>query len=53
MQNKASPSSSQDIRIQTTDGSGSFSAYLALPRGGTGPGLVLAQEIFGVNKTMR
>lgn len=53
MQNKASPSSSQDIRIQAADGSGSFGAYLALPRGGTGPGLVLAQEIFGVNKTMR
>ena len=53
MQNKASTSSSQDIRIQAADGSGSFGAYLALPRGGTGPGLVLAQEIFGVNKTMR
>ncbi|KQX86732.1 dienelactone hydrolase family protein [Variovorax sp. Root473] len=53
MQNKASTSSSQDIRVQAADGSGSFGAYLALPRGGTGPGLVLAQEIFGVNKTMR
>ncbi|PBI82893.1 Carboxymethylenebutenolidase [Variovorax boronicumulans] len=53
MQNKASTSSSQDIRIQAADGSGSFGAYLALPRGGTGPGLVLAQEIFGVNRTMR
>jgi carboxymethylenebutenolidase len=30
-----------------------FEAYLALPPGGRGPGLVLIQEIFGVNKIMR
>jgi len=30
-----------------------FDAYLALPPGGKGPGLVLIQEIFGVNKVMR
>ena len=41
------------ISIQATDGSGSFGAYLAVPKSGTGPGLVIAQEIFGVNKTMR
>lgn len=30
-----------------------FDAYLALPPGGRGPGLVLIQEIFGVNQVMR
>lgn len=43
----------QTIRITANDGSGSFDAYLALPKSGNGPGLVLAQEIFGVNQTMR
>ena len=43
----------QTIFIQAGDGSGAFSAYLALPQSGKGPGLVLAQEIFGVNITMR
>jgi carboxymethylenebutenolidase len=32
---------------------GSFSAYLAVPAATPAPGIVLAQEIFGVNKTMR
>ena len=41
------------VRIQAADGSGTFGAYLALPKSGSGPGLVIAQEIFGVNKTMR
>ena len=41
------------ISIQARDGSGRFGAYLALPKSGSGPGLVIAQEIFGVNKTMR
>lgn len=41
-----------DITIQSREG-GSFSAYLALPSGGRGPGLLLIQEIFGVNKVMR
>lgn len=44
---------STEITIAATDGSGSFSAYLALPAKRSGPGLVLAQEIFGVNATMR
>jgi carboxymethylenebutenolidase len=35
------------------DGSGSFRGYLATPASGNGPGLVLAQEIFGVNATMQ
>ena len=30
-----------------------FDAYVALPPGGKGPGLVLIQEIFGVNQVMR
>lgn len=42
-----------DITITATDG-GSFSAYLAKPAGaGPFPGLVLIQEIFGVNQVMR
>jgi len=32
---------------------GSFDAYLALPPAGRGPGLVLLQEIFGVNQHIR
>jgi carboxymethylenebutenolidase len=43
----------QYINMKAADGSGSFRGYLALPSSGTGPGLVLAQEIFGVNSTMR
>jgi carboxymethylenebutenolidase len=41
-----------DITITAADG-GSFSAYLAVPAETPAPGLVLAQEIFGVNKVMR
>lgn len=41
------------IRIAAADGSGTFDAHLVLPASGRGPGLVLAQEIFGVNATMR
>ncbi len=43
----------QTIHITAADGSGSFAGYLALPATGSGPGLVIAQEIFGVNATMR
>ena len=32
---------------------GSFDAYLALPPAGSGPGLLLYQEIFGVNEHIR
>lgn len=42
---------SQWIDIDTHDGS--FGAYLSLPRGGKGPGIVLLQEIFGVNQHIR
>jgi len=38
----------------TVSGSaGSFDAYLALPPAGSGPGLLLYQEIFGVNEHIR
>lgn len=40
------------IDIPTADG-GSFEGYLALPRGGKGPGILLIQEIFGVNPHIR
>ena len=39
------------ISIQAPDGR--FSAYLAVPEAGHGPGIVLLQEIFGVNANMR
>lgn len=38
------------VTITATDGSGSFSAYQA---GDKGPGILVIQEIFGVNKVMR
>jgi carboxymethylenebutenolidase len=41
-----------EVTIRAADG-GSFSAYLAAPKSGKGPGLVVIQEIFGVNKVMR
>jgi len=41
------------IEMNAADGSGQFSGYLALPASGGGPGLVIAQEIFGVNANMR
>lgn len=34
-------------------GGGGFKAYLAAPASGKGPGLVVIQEIFGVNEPMR
>ena len=44
---------SYTIEIQSTDGTGTFSAYVAEPASGKGPALVICQEIFGVNETMR
>lgn len=44
--------SNRYVKLQREDGS-SFDAYCVLPPGGHGPGLVLCQEIFGVNVTMR
>lgn len=43
--------SGQDIQIQGPDGN--FSAYLAKPASGHGPGVVVLQEVFGVNEVMR
>ena len=34
-------------------GGGTFGAYAALPSSGAGPGIILIQEIFGINQTMR
>lgn len=42
-----------NLTIQAADGSGSFSAYCALPASGSGPGIVVLQEIFGVNHFLR
>ncbi|QGZ63859.1 dienelactone hydrolase family protein [Paraburkholderia acidisoli] len=44
--------SGQWTQVKSRDG-GEFRAYTALPPEGSGPGLVLLQEIFGVNGTMR
>lgn len=40
------------MTIKAQDG-GSFSAYVARPASGKGPGVLCIQEIFGINKTMR
>lgn len=40
-----------DITINGPDGS--FGGYLAQPSAGSGPGVVVIQEIFGINKVMR
>jgi carboxymethylenebutenolidase len=39
------------IKIDTGDGM--MNAYLATPKGGSGPALIVIQEIFGVNQVMR
>lgn len=39
--------------IKADDKSGTFQGYVSLPASGKGPGLVIAQEIFGVNISMR
>ena len=44
--------SAKTIAIKAHDG-GSFSGYLGLPPGGRGPGLLVFQEIFGVNAHIR
>ena len=46
------PMSGQEIKLKAKDG-GSFMGYLAKPAKGHGPGLVVIQEIFGVNAVMR
>jgi len=44
--------SGTDITLTAADG-GQFSAYLAAPARAAGPGIVVLQEIFGVNHVMR
>ena len=41
-----------DVTIRAADG-GNFMGYLAVPGAGKGPGVVVIQEIFGVNAVMR
>lgn len=43
---------SSTISLPSADG-GTFSGYLSLPPTGSGPGIVLIQEIFGVNRHIR
>ena len=40
------------IKIDTGDGA-TFDGYLSLPPSGSGPGLIVVQEIFGVNASIR
>ena len=40
------------VKLKSSDG-GEFDAYLALPASGYGPGIVVLQEIFGVNQFLR
>ncbi len=44
--------SGMEITIKADDG-GEFMGYLATPESGNGPGVVVIQEIFGVNDVMR
>ena len=50
-----SPVRTEWIRVPTTGGAdgGGFDAFLATPPSGNGPGLLLLQEIFGVNAHIR
>ena len=43
--------SGKDISVRGADGS--FGGYLASPASGHGPGVIVIQEIFGVNKVVR
>lgn len=40
-------------RIAAPDGSGAFDAHVALPAAGSGPGLLVIQEIFGITHYVR
>ena len=41
------------VSITARDGSGTFNAYLSRPAQGSGPGMVVIQEIFGINEYVR
>ena len=50
------PAVSESPRYETVtanDGVGEFAAYCAVPESGSGPGILLFQEIFGINDNMR
>jgi carboxymethylenebutenolidase len=42
-----------EVQISATDGSGRFGAYVAMPKAAPAGAVVMIQEIFGVNATMR
>ncbi len=48
---RRNPLMGEFIKVKARDG-GKFRAYLATPEKGSGPGLVLVQEIFGINAFM-
>src|ERR1700676_4577811 len=48
----AVPMAGQWIDIAAANG-GTFKGYLTIPASGSGPGILLLQEIFGVNSSMR
>src|SRR5687767_1270723 len=39
--------------VRVTSGDGELDAYAAVPASGTGPGVLVFQEIFGINDNMR
>ena len=39
--------------VTASDGAGEFAAFAAIPEGGSGPAILLFQEIFGINDNMR
>lgn len=43
----------ETVQIEQFDQGGAFTGYLALPSSGRGPGIVVIQEIFGVNAGIR
>lgn len=44
---------SEFVSIAAKDGTGNFNAYVTRPSAGSGPGIVLIQEIFGINDFVR
>jgi carboxymethylenebutenolidase len=44
---------SLNATISATDGSGALGAYVAKPKSGSGPAIIVIQEIFGVNADVR
>ena len=42
-----------ELNVKAADGSGSFSAFIALPENAPAPAVIVIQEIFGVNANMR